>query len=916
MDKRGARLLRWVVIVGILLFLLSTIPEYAVEWLWLRAVDYEIVFWKIRITKVVLFLVALLVAIAFLGLNVRYMTRNLRPLRLNLGYDAAMDAQRNVKVEPKHIKLLLYGFIVFVSFVFAINYLYEWDNYFRFRHAQSFGESDPIFGNDFGFYMFKLPFIEMVQLSLAFLAFFATAITIAFYFFTGSLHMQNTGKLFGSIVMTKRVRSHVFTNLGIWLLLFAFGYYLKRYKLLYSDGHLIFGAGYTDVNVSLPVIWVVFTGLVLLAILSFMQIFRQNFKWLMRGGILIVLVILVGGLLPGIVQSYKVKPNELKLEEPYLKHNIKDTRLAYDLERIKVHQYNANDSITYRELREHDDVIKNIRLWDQELIVETYRQLQEIRLYYQFFDVDLDRYKTSEGYRQVLISGRELKTNLPPKAQTWVNKHLQYTHGYGVVMSPTTEKTEHGSPEFYIKDIPPKTEIDINVEQAAIYYGESRVDYKLVNTEIGEFHYPKGEENVYINYDGNGGVPINSLLRKTLFAWKFKDINLLLTDYLHSGSKIQFWRTIQERIGKIAPFLDLSDDPYLVIDDGRLFWIQDAYTLSSHFPYSKPYRNKYNYIRNSVKIVVDAYHGDVSFYISDDRDPILNVYKDIFPDMFKPMEEMPGELIHHIKYPKHLFEVQMELYSEYHMTNIQVFYNQEDLWEKPVESYGGHQVRMRPYYVLSSLPGENQMQYLLIFPMTPSNRDNMIAWATVKSDVPDYGEIIVYELPKERLFLGPAQMEAKIDQNTEISRDLSLWDQRGSKVIRGNLMIIPIKQSFLYIEPVFLISTDVNMPQLKRVIASTGGKVVMEPTLDEAIKALYDIKEFDESELIIPVLDSLLQDGEISEEVLQKVVPGVSNKKLEEVGKKWDEVKKAMQDGDWKKFGEKMDELNRLMEEE
>src|SRR5699024_4953075 len=411
--------------------------------------------------------------------------------------------------------------------------------------------------------------------------------------------------------------------------------------------------------------------------------------------------------------------------------------------------------------------IKNVRIWDQDLTVQTYKQLQEIRLYYQFYNIDLDRYHTDKGYRQVLISARELTASLPDKAQTWVNRKLQYTHGFGIVMSPTTQKTEEGSPYFYINDIPPHSNIGLQVTQPSVYYGEMNSGYKLVNTEISELDYPKGNENVYTHYNGKGGVPIDNFLEQALFSWHFSDINLLLTDYIKDGSKIQFWRSVRTRVRKIAPFLELDDDPYIVLDHGKLYWILDAYTTASQYPYADPYSRNQNYIRNSVKVVVDAYQGTVDFYTANASDPVLQTYKGAFPGVFKPLDEMPGDLKQHVKYPKTLFEIQLQKFSTFHMRDPRTFYNQEDLWERPQESYGGREVRMGSYYLLGMLPDSKKLQYMLISPMTPRNRDNMVSWMVVKSDFPGYGEIINYELPKERLFLGPAQIEAKINQNTE-----------------------------------------------------------------------------------------------------------------------------------------------------
>ncbi len=908
MAQRGIPRIFWFIAVIIfVLFILGTTSDILVNWIWLKGVGYEDVFIQIKGTQLLLFAGALIVALVYILLNVRYLTKKLSPIRLNLGQTPMGEV--NIRhVRPAQVKRVAYTVGIFFSLFFALSFLYQWDTYFRFQWSQPFGIEDPVFCKDVSFYTFQLPFIELVQNSLSFLVFFVTLFVILYYTISGMLTFQR-GQLVGKLKMSERAQNQVFFNLGIWLLLLACGYFLQRYQILFSRGELVYGGGYTEIHIVLPVLWGITIGVLLLAVLVFFQIYRRSLKFVLTGGIsLFILAVLARLFLPGAIQNFIVEPNELNLETPYLENNIHYTRMAYNLDEIESKSYQANDSLSYDEIQQNKEVIQNIRLWDQKLIDETYQQLQEIRLYYQFYNVDLDRYHTDEGYRQVLISARELEPTLPQQAQTWVNKHLQYTHGYGLVMSPTAEKTKQGSPVFYIKDIPPSSDINIKVTQPAIYYGENNEEYKLVNTEIKELNYPKGDKNVYIHYDGTGGVPINSFFRRLLFSWSFGDANLMLTDYIREGSKIQFWTNVKTRIENIAPFLQLSDDPYIVVnDDGKLYWMQDAYTIASQFPYASPYRYNYNYIRNSVKVVIDAYNGTVNFYVANEKDPVLKVYRSIFPEMFKPLSEMPGELKHHIKYPKHLFSVQMEMFSKYHMTTPQVFYNKEDLWERPTENYGGRQVKMEPYYVLSSLPGEHELQYLLISPMTPSNRDNMIAWVTVSSDYPNYGKMIVYELPKERLLLGPAQIEAKINQDTKISRLLSLWDQRGSQVMRGNLMVIPINKSFLYVEPVFLISHDVNIPQLKRVIASTGSEVVMEPTLDEAIAVLYGKENYTDIDKV--AIDTA---GVIQVPVEESVA--LDTGQIEHLRKLWNELKSALKAGDWERFGQKMEELNKAME--
>lgn len=897
----------WIIGVIILIFfLLGNFSDMIVKYLWLDELGYLGVFWTIKKTQLMLFLIALAVALIYIGLNVRYITKGIKPLHVNINQRPG-DEPRYISIKPGQVKFILYSIATLIGIFFAFSWLFRWKSYLRFIHAQSFGVTEPIFGRDASFYVFRLPFLESIQNSLIFLVFFITIITIIYHFASRGISLGKS-QFSQNIQAEAGAYKQIYLNAGIWFLLLGWGYYLSRFHLLSKHNEIIYGVNYTDEHILIPVLWVMTIGCVLLGLYTFVQIYQNKINRLIAGAITLLVIGIVGqAFLPGLIQNFKVDPSELSLEKPYIKNNIKFTRKAYNLDDVNVKEYNAIDTITLDQIMHHWDAIKNTRIWDQKLTVESYRQLQEIRLYYQFHNIDLDRYHTSEGYRQVLIAARELTAQLPPQARTWVNQHLQYTHGYGIVMSPSTQKTPEGSPIFYIKDIPPQSDIGLQVQQPAIYYGELNSGFKLVNTKISELDYPKGDKNVYTQYKGKGGVPIDNYLKQLLFAWHFGDVNILLTQYIREGSKIQFWRSMTRRVEKIAPFLQLDDDPYVVLDKGKLYWMLDAYTVASYYPYSEPYRNNYNYIRNSVKVVMDAYDGTIQFYVSNPEDPVIQVYREAFPGVFKPLEEMPGELKEHIKYPKDLFRIQLEKFSTYHMNDPRVFYNQEDLWERPIETFGGNQIRMEPYYLLGILPNTEKLQYMLICPMTPRNRDNMISWMVVKSDFPGYGQIINYELPKEKLFLGPAQIEAKINQNTRISSQISLWDQRGSQVIRGNLMVIPIENSFLYVEPVFLFSTSVNIPQLKRVIATTGSNVVMEPTLKEAIYALYG-KSPEGKTQVSTVTQGKQQP--IAEE------PGKVNlpPQLDQLINLWDEMTGALQDGDWEKFGKKMDEINQLLE--
>lgn len=895
----GIRL--WLGLIIVLVLIASAFTDWIVEWLWMNDLGYSQVFWTIKLTQILLFVGALALALLYVLPNMHILAKRISYMRF--GTSPLNDLNLN-RFSPRQIRMAFYTFGVIFSVFFSFVFFTRWDAYFRFHWNEMVGKVDPIFNNDIGFYLFRLPFIEMIQNSFIVLVFFITLVLLVFYLSSGALNIQGGS---AESYRSKAVR-HLSINIGLWLLLMTWGYYLQRYDLLYSSSGIVYGASYTDIYVSLPVFWVMGILCLVLAGIAFSQLYRPNFRYLVIGAIITAAIGIVGqGILPVAIQKLVVEPNELELESPYIRYNIEQTRQAYKLDTFNEREYNARETLSFSKIQDNTETLQNIRLWDPRLLIQTYKQLQEIRLYYEFFNVDVDRYHTNEGYQQMMLSARELTSDLPSQADTWVNRHLQYTHGYGLVMSPVAKVGAQGDPRLVIKDLPPVTANNLNVDQAAIYYGEHDPGYKIVNTDIQELDYPSGDENVYTNYDGDGGVNIDNFFTKLLFAWEFGDFNILLTDYIRDGSKIQFWKSISERVQRIAPFLELEDNPYLVLSEGKLYWIQDAYTISPHYPYSERYERRFNYIRNSVKVVVDAYNGKVDFYVVDEDDPVLDVYRDIFPGMFKPLESLSPALKSHLRYPVNLFITQMEIFNTYHMTNPQTFYNNEDLWTRPNEKYAGQRTRMQPYYILSKLPGEDRLQYLLISPLTPNNRDNMIAWMAAKSDFPEYGEVEVFKLPKERLILGPAQIEAKIDQDTEISRQLTLWDQRGSNVIRGNLMVIPIEDSFIYVEPVFLIAEDVDIPQLQRVIATTGNQVVMEPTLDQAMESLFGqtTKE--------PLM---VEQPNQRREVVSDTTLGVSalpSPELVKVRSLWREARQALRNGNWEQFGNSMKQIEELL---
>ena len=605
---------------------------------------------------------------------------------------------------------------------------------------------------------------------------------------------------------------------------------------------------------------------------------------------------------PALFQRFYVKPNELQLEAPYLQRNIALTQEAYNLRRVTVKPFPAEQGLTFQSLQSNRATIDNIRLWDWQPLMDTYAQLQEIRTYYKFLDVDIDRYTLDGSYQQVMLSARELSPELlPPNAQTWVNLHVFFTHGNGVVMSPVTRKSSEGLPIFYLQDIPPAAFGGPAVREPRLYFGQSADSYVIVKGGAPEFDYPKGNDNVYAAYYGADGVAVGGAARRSLFAWYFKDPNILLSRYIIDESRILFRRNIQERVRAIAPFLRLDHAPYAIISEGRLFWMQDAYTTSRWFPYAQALPDGgINYIRNSVKVVVDAYNGTVDFYLADPSDPIAETYQRIFPTLFKPFDSMPPDLQRHVRYPEDLFLIQAQTYRAYHMNAPEVFYNREDLWQFPRQPTGANGARMDPYYIIMRLPGEQRAEFFLMLPMTPNQRDNMIAWLAARCDPPDYGKLIVYEFPKDKLVYGPFQIEARINQNTEISQQISLWNQKGSRVIRGNLLAIPIDNSLLYVSPLYLRAETGQLPELKRVIAAYGDRVVMEETLAGALASLF--KESAPAFQLAPETKGHPPGGRAADPAREAL-------------DRYDRAMERLKAGDWGGFGAELDALRPLLEE-
>jgi hypothetical protein len=803
--------------------------SFTVDILWFRDVGYASVFWTMVASKVLVGLLAFVVAYGILALNLHLA----RIRSVGWGYDPF--AGSDVRLADVREAARRWGWIVplGVALLFALGTVSYWLPFQAWRHQVPTGVEDPVFGRDVSFYLFSLPLAQRLRSWLQTLLFVSLAGVLGVYFVTGGLIVGRR--------LARSARAHIGVLLLGLLLVYAWGYWLARFDLLYSRRGVSFGASYTDLHAQLPAYTVLLLLAVAAGIFVLVGALRQRGRFLLLGlGTFLAAAFLGTVVVPSLVQKLVVEPNELEKEAPYIARTIRFTRLAYDLEEVQDIPFEVEEFPNPEDLQANRLTLENVRLWDWRPLRATYRQLQEIRPYYSFYDVDVDRYRFADSYRQVMLSARELDVDqLPPTAQTWVNLHLKYTHGYGLCMSPVNQITPEGMPYFYIRDIPPVSTVDLPVTRPAIYFGELTRNYVLVRTSTQEFDYPLGQSNQFTTYQGDSGIPLGSFLTRMLFSLHLRSSKILLTRYLTAESRILLYRTLRERIRKIAPFLLYDSDPYLVVSEGRLFWIQDAYTFSDAYPYSQPYRRGLNYLRNSVKIVVDAYTGQCDFYIFDEDDPIIRTYEKIFPKLFKPASEMPEGLFEHIRYPEDLFYVQARMYATYHMTDPQVFYNREDLWEIPRETQAGNEVPVNPYYIIMKLPGAQEEEMVLMLPFSPAGKDNMIAWMAARCDRENYGERMVFLFPKKKLIFGPRQVEARIDQDPAISQLLTLWSQRGSQVLRGNLLVIPIARSLIYVEPLYIQAEKGKLPELKRVIVAASNRISIGTTLEEALEGIF-----------------------------------------------------------------------------
>ncbi len=761
----------------------------------------------------------------------------------------------------------------------------NWSLILQFYHPTAFDYSDPEFGKNIEFYIFIFPVLEIIFLWLNGL--FTSGFIIIFLTYLLSGNSLSEGRFPGFSITQIR---HLFFLSGMVMLSVGLYHWLNRYNILYSTRGVVYGAGFADIKIQLPVeftlafiaaaiaFWLLFKSLTGYKLLHKKVLSRRKIALFMLPLIIYFSLLFYGNLASWIVQRFSVQPNELAKEKTYLERNIEMTRQAFGLDLIEAKIFNPKNQLTIADIKNNKLTINNIRLWDTRPILQTNRQLQQIRPYYKFFDADIDRYilgETAETQekQQVIIAARELDYNLvPSRAKTWVNQHLVYTHGYGFTLSPVTKVSEGGLPYYYVKDIgtgneetgnlnvsSPTIRNSIPIGNPRIYYGELTNNYVMTSTKVQELDFPSGDTNIYNTYDGDSGIKLTNYGLRFLFARYLQDLQIIFTQNFTSETKILIRRNILERVSNIAPFLRYDRDPYLVVaetegeTEHHLYWILDAYTTSNYYPYSDPGENDFNYIRNSVKVVIDAYDGDVNFYIADAEDPILITWSKVFPGLFQPLSQMPINLRDHIRYPEDLFSIQSERLLDYHMRDPQVFYNREDQWQIPQEIYGSESRTIQPYYLIMKLPTENKEEFILLHPYNPISRPNLIAWLAARSDGLQYGKLLLYNFPKQKLVYGPNQIQALINQDPVISQQITLWNREGSRVIQGNLLVIPIEESLIYVEPLYIEAEQNSLPILARVILVYENKIIMAETLQKAIDAIFTPVKNDDSAIIRPV---------------------------------------------------------------
>ncbi|MEI3599202.1 MULTISPECIES: UPF0182 family membrane protein [unclassified Oceanobacillus] len=897
--KKMGKFFGWIfgilLVVG-LLFLLTF--NWITDYIWLDNLGFGSVFTTILGSKMTLIVVGFVLFFIASFLTLQW----IRSSYINHFHESQLPP---FLAEKKLSRLIIVGTSFFVGILgSSVVQGLGWEPLLKFLQHEKFGITDPHFNMDISFYMFVLPFLEFIVYLILTLAILALLTVIGAY---SVFHMYR---------LSKRAQLHIGVTIGLVGLMVAAIHFLQPYHTLLSNQvnifqtSVVYGLSYTDELINIPKAYILAGVAIIAAVWTIISLYRGKIKSAIIPIAAYVVVLIVGQGASMIVQSFVVSPNEFQRESPYLERNLEFTRAAYDLDEIKEEEHPGNYSLDEAMVERNSLTIDNIRINDSRPLLDIYNQIQTFRTYYRFNDIDIDRYEIDGDYQQVFIGARELSTeDLPEQAQTWVNRNLRYTHGYGIAMSHVNEITSQGQPQYLQRNIPVEGTIDVTRPQ--IYFGEEEYNDVIVNTKVDEFDYPSGDENVSTRYEEEAGIQLTGLNR-LLFAIDQGSFRFLVSDQLDSESRLLKTRNIMDRVQKIAPFFEYDSDPYIFIrDDGSLAWMMDVYLIAENYPYSEQFSGDSNYIRNSVKVVVDAYTGEVDFYIVEPDEPLVKTYQTIFPDLFT--EEIPEDVQRHFRYPETLFKVQSEMYGTYHMSNLEVFYNREDFWQFATENYFDSDVVIEPYYITMKLPEYEEEEFILMVPYTPRNRQNMIAWMGVRNDGEHYGELFVYTFPKQRNIYGPQQIENRINQDSTISQQLNLWSQGGSEVIRGNLIAIPIEDTIMYVEPIYIESSnETSLPEVKQIIVAYEDHIVMETTLERAMESLFELMDPDAG--TPPATD----DGDPEElpedeDSMPSIPLEGAEMILEQFSTLFDDYQEALSSGDWEEAGRIMAEIEEIL---
>jgi uncharacterized protein len=894
MPKRSSRII--LLFSFTLFFIVFFLPQFIslyVDWLWFKDVKFEKVFTTKLNAQVIAAFAGGLAAFAISYINIRISMQATKDRAIVTSFDNQAIPQLSILRHFDRIKIIVPVLIgLFVGLLLNNN----WLTFLYYLNAADSGYSDPIFAKDVSFYLFTLPFFEIISSVLLLILVVSLVISALNYVLKGAVFFTRKG------IMSEKYASAHFSVIGFFIfLVLAFNAYIDMHAILYSSHGHVAGATYKDVHAVIPFLKAkVFVAIATAVLLIANIILRRNLIFIGSVAVYLAVSFIGSTVYPAVLQKFVVAPNELVKETPYITYNISSTRKGFGLDKVEERNITGSTALDRNDIKKNSATIKNIRLWDHRPLLDTFSQIQEIRTYYEFNLVANDRYMINGEYRQTMLSPRELSSESIP-TRNWINETLTFTHGYGITLGPVNQITPEGLPVLLIKDIPPvSTVADVKVGRPEIYYGKLSSKYVIVNTKSKEFDYPSGEENVYTEYSGKGGIVIDSFFKKIAFSVYYGSLKLFLSNDITRESRILFHRNILERVHKVMPFLMFDNDPYMVVsDDGQLFWIYDAYTVSGNFPYSQRINNGINYIRNSVKVTINAYDGSMKFYMADTEDPIVRTISGTFPGTLQPLSEMPADLKKHIRYPLDMFSIQTQVYATYHMEVPQIFYNKEDQWEIPVMGTSKEAAAMESYYTIMKLPEEKKEEFILMIPFNPKKKDNLSAWMVARSDGEYYGKLMVYRFPKDRLVYGPKQIVARINQDTEISRQVSLWDQRGSQVMQGTLLVIPIENSLIYVQPLYLRAETGKIPELKRVIVAYENRIAMEETLDAALSRIFgDVRVSEESTPSKTVLLPAVKE--------QKGVASAAREHF-------DRAMNAQRDGNWALYGEEIRKLGEII---